>query len=175
MKVDPLRSARLRPLHGAHVLAIVVAFFAVVVVVNGAMIYAALSTHTGLVASEPYRKGLHYNERIAANVRQSGLGWLETLSVRRDGHVAFTLAASDGRPITGLRVLGMLGRPSTDRHDIALALSEAAPGRYEAHTQPLADGMWLIELDARRNAAAEDPVYRTRKRLWLTQQESSAR
>ena len=46
-------------------------FFGVVFVVNGAMIYSAVSTHSGLVANEPYRKGLHYNERIDADERQA--------------------------------------------------------------------------------------------------------
>jgi nitrogen fixation protein FixH len=155
-----------RPLRGVHVLAMIAAFFAVVFLVNGAMIYTALSTNTGVVGNEPYRKGLHYNERIAADVRQARLGWTETLSVGRDGRVAFTLASPDGRPVAGLRVAGVLGRPATDRHDIALALGEAAPGRYETRTPPLAAGSWMIALDA-RNGGSEDPIYRTRKRLWL--------
>ena len=77
------------------------------------------------------------------------------------------LAAAEGRPVTGLRAAGSLGRPSTNRHDIALAFSEVAPGRYEAQIGPLAEGTWLITVDAWRNAGA-DPVYRTRNRVWLT-------
>ena len=166
MTVAPLRSIRDGALRGTHVLAVVAAFFGVVFVVNGAMIYAALSTTTGGVGGEPYRKGLHYNERIAADVRQRRLGWTDSLSVGRDGGVVFTLAAPDGRPIVGLRTAGILGRPSTNRHDIALALSEVAPGRYEAQIGPLAEGTWLIAIDAWRNAGA-DPVYRMRRRVWL--------
>ena len=45
------------------------------------MIYQAMSTHTGLVANEPYRKGLHYNDRIDADARQARLGWVDTLDV----------------------------------------------------------------------------------------------
>ena len=167
MTVAPLRSIRDGALRGTHVLAVVAAFFGVVFVVNGAMIYAALSTTTGGVGGEPNRKGLHYNERIAADVRQARLGWTEKLTVDLDGRVVFVLAAEAGRPVVGLRVAGIIGRPSTDRYDMALLLGETAPGRYEAQTKPLAEGSWLIALDARRKRTPDDLIYRTRKRLWL--------
>ena len=66
----------------------------------------------------------------------------------------------------GLKVEGVLGRPATNRYDVKLALAETAPGRYEAQTAALAEGSWLIALEARAQAGAE-PVYRTRRRLWL--------
>lgn len=158
---------RERGLRGAHVLGMFLAFFAAVFVVNGAMIYSALSTHTGLVANEPYRKGLHYNERIAADERQARLGWTDKVDVGRDGRVGVALADSGGRPVSGLKVEVVLGRPSTNRHDVKLALTETAPGRYEAQTAPLAEGAWLITLDARAASNVEDPIYRSRRRLWL--------
>jgi nitrogen fixation protein FixH len=141
-------------------------FFGTVFVVNGALIYEAVSTHTGLVANEPYRKGLAYNERISADERQARLGWTETLEVGRDGHVTLALAKPDGRAVPGLKVEGVLGRPATNRYDIKLALVETAPGRYEAQTGTIAEGSWLIALEARAQAGAE-PVYRSRRRLWL--------
>ena len=64
-------------LTGRHVLAAMLVFFAVVFAVNAAMIYAALSTYSGVVADEPYRKGLHYNERIVADERQRQRNWRE--------------------------------------------------------------------------------------------------
>lgn len=157
---------RRQGLQGRQVLYLFLGFFAAVFAVNGAMIYSAVSTYSGLVANEPYRKGLHYNDRIAADERQARLGWTETIEVSRDGRVRLALAEADGRPVRGLQVAGVLGRPSTNRHDIALALVEDAPGQYEARTAELTEGNWLVQLDARLPAAAE-PVYRTRRRLWL--------
>ena len=58
MRTRALPAARISGLRGHHVLAGFLAFFGVVLAVNGAMIYSAISTHTGLVAIEPYRKGL---------------------------------------------------------------------------------------------------------------------
>ena len=69
--VLPTAPRQQQGLRGRHVLWVFLGFFATVFVVNGAMIYSAVSTYSGLVANEPYRKGLHYNERIAAAERQA--------------------------------------------------------------------------------------------------------
>jgi nitrogen fixation protein FixH len=152
---------------GRHALMVVLGFFGVVFLVNGVMIYSALSTHTGLVANEPYRKGLHYNERIEADERQARLGWSDSVEIGRDGRVTFLVSHHDGRPVTGLQVEAVLVRPSTNRHDIKLKLAESAPGRYGTQTAPLGEGSWLIAAEARIDARAEDPIYRTRRRVWL--------
>jgi nitrogen fixation protein FixH len=166
MSPTTLIARRPRGLQGRHVLGVFLAFFGTVFVVNGALIYEAVSTHTGLVANEPYRKGLAYNERISADERQARLGWTETLEVRRDGHVTLALAERDGRAVRGLKVEGVLGRPATNRYDIKLVLAETAPGRYEAQTAAVTEGSWLIALEARAQAGDES-IYRTRRRLWL--------
>lgn len=163
----PPAARRVQGLRGSHVLGMFLAFFAAVFVVNGGMIYSALTTHTGLVANEPYRKGLHYNERIEADARQARLGWSDTIEIGRDGSVGVVLADAGGRPVSGLRVAAVLGRPSTNRLDVRLTLAEAAPGRYEAQTAPIAEGAWLVALEARADAKAEDPIYRARRRLWI--------
>ncbi|MBX9591297.1 MAG: FixH family protein [Hyphomonadaceae bacterium] len=158
--------ARRQSLRDGHVLGIFLGFFAVVFMVNGAMIYSAVSTHSGLVANEPYRKGLHYNERIVAGDRQVRLGWTETLEVGRDGRVRLALTEADGSAVRGMQIAGVLGRPATNRHDIALKFVETSPGQYEARASPLAEGNWLLSLEAGVHEAA-DPVYRMRRRLWL--------
>ena len=141
-------------------------FFATIFVVNGTMIYSAVSTYSGLVANEPYRKGLQYNERIAAEERQARLGWKDALEIDRDGRVRMTLADADGRPVRGMNIAGVLGRPSTNRHDIVFQLVETSPGQYQALTSPLPEGNWLLSLEVRVHETA-DPVYRTRRRMWL--------
>jgi nitrogen fixation protein FixH len=150
-----------------HVLGIFLSFFAAVFVVNGAMIYSAISTYSGLVANEPYRKGLYYNERIAADERQAGLGWRDRVELDRGGRVGVVLDDDSGRPVSGLTVEVQLGRPSTNRHDLRLRLREGAPGRYEAQAASLAEGTWLIAIEARAAGNAEEPIYRARRRLWL--------
>ena len=148
MSVEALRTTRKPPgLNGRHVLGVFLTFFAAVFVANGAMIYSALSTHTGLVANEPYRKGLHYNERIAADARQGRLGWVEDVGLSIDGRVSLALAESDGRPVRGLRIEGVLGRPSTNRHDVRLALAEKGSGPLRGASR--ASGGRQLDRDAR--------------------------
>jgi nitrogen fixation protein FixH len=144
----------------------VLAFFGAVFAVNGWLIYAAVSTHTGLVANEPYRKGLAYNERIAAAERQAKLGWFEQLEFGRDGRILLTLAQPDSRPVHGLMVEGVLGRPASNRQDVMLRFIETAPGHYQALAPGMPAGSWLITLEARQSDGAE-PIFRLRRRLWL--------
>jgi nitrogen fixation protein FixH len=166
MNPTSLVARRPRNVNGRDVLVVLLTFFGVIFAVNGALIYAAVSTHTGLVANEPYRKGLAYNERILADERQALLGWSERLEVGRDGHLRLALAERDSGPVRGLRVQGVLGRAATSRHDINLAFVETAPGQYEAQGPQLAAGSWLISLEARTVEGAQG-TYRLRRRLWL--------
>jgi nitrogen fixation protein FixH len=166
MRIYGAPSAGTPGLRGHHVLAGFLAFFGVVLAVNGAMIYSAVSTHTGVVAIEPYRKGLHYNDRIAESERQDRLGWTLALDVRLDGGVLLRLADDDGRPVRGLKISASLGRPSTNRHDVALTLVETEPGAYAAATPRLSAGSWLFAFEAMRSGSS-DPVFRARRRLWL--------
>lgn len=155
-------------LRGAHVLAAFLLFFGIVFAVNGSLIYSALRTHTGLVANEPYRKGLQYNERIAASERQALLNWTDTISLTRQGVVTVRISATEGRPVPSLLVRAVVGRPVTNRGDHTLDLAEAAPGVYQGALGGLDAGSWLVTVEARLDAGASEPLYRARRRLWLT-------
>jgi len=154
-------------LSGKQVVLGLAIFFGVVISVNAALIFSAVSTYSGMVADEPYRKGLQYNQRIAASSRQAGLGWHEQIRITDRDHIVLSLRQADGRPVSGLRIAGAIGRPSTNRQDLRLELTESSAGEYEARTAVLDPGTWLISLEARESKAAPDPVYRTRRRLWL--------
>ncbi len=68
-------------LTGRHVLIGFISFFAVVFAANGVILYEALATRTGIVAEEPYIKGLKYNQRIDAEAQQAALGWTLDVAV----------------------------------------------------------------------------------------------
>lgn len=159
-----------RAITGRQVLLGMVAFFGVVFGVNAVFLYSALSTHTGVVANEPYRKGLHYNERIEADRQQSERGWQGEVALDATGEtVAVTLLDRNGRPLSGLGVNARIGRPSTSDLDIRLDMKETAPGHYGARLAKLEAGSWLIDVEARElHSKGEDAlVWRSRKRLWL--------
>ena len=158
-------------LRGIHVLAIFLGFFGVVFAVNGVFLYQALSTHTGVVSRQPYRKGLEYNSRIADAERQQKLGWRDDLSYRREaGVLVVKITDKGGSPVTGLYVSGIIGRPSTAQQDTTLVLSETQSGHYEAKVGARDDGNWLVQLKAEvghGDKGQRETVYRLKRRLWL--------
>jgi len=154
---------------GWHVLMGLLLFFGLVFAVNGWFLYSALSTYTGVVSNEPYRKGLAYNERISADERQHQLGWAESLSLADGANsVVFTLSDRTGSPVTGLEVRGMVGRPSTVKLDKPLQFVEDKPGHYAAEVAVLDSGTWLADINALRlTSKGEEIVWRSRHRLWV--------
>ena len=157
-------------LKGWHVLAGMIAFFGVIFAVNGVFLAAALSTHTGIVSKQPYRKGIDYNDRIAAGERQQALGWsadadLDTKAQR----LLLKLMDRNGRPVTGLMAQAVIGRPATEQFDLSVPLLEAAvPGTYDAQVGDLAPGSWLLQIEiSEPQSQGSEIVYRLRKRLWL--------
>jgi len=154
-------------LKGRHVLMVFLGFFLVVFAVNGVFLYSAISTYTGIVAAEPYRKGLNYNDRIAADEAQKAQGWQEALEVTRNGQMTLRLTSRLGAPVEGLRVTGTLGRPSTAQHDVKLVLDEVQPGTYATKVMPPDAGSWVVALEARPVASPNEIAYQLRKRLWL--------
>lgn len=154
-------------LTGRHVLAMLIAFFGVVFAVNGYFLVSALSTHTGVVAVEPYRKGLAYNLRIAADARQAALGWRDEIAFAPDGSVAIAILDRDGRRVRNLAVEGSIGRPSTAGHDQALRTKQDDGGLHHAATGPLGEGAWIVSIEVRISSSDAEPVYRARRRLWL--------
>ncbi len=156
-----------RAITGRHVLFGLVAFFGVIMAVNAVFLYEALSTYTGVVSNEPYRKGLNYNSRIEDEKRQSEQGWRDEITLGPDGD-AITIALVDrsGNPVSGMTLDARLGRPTTEAMDRSIAIKETAPGQYAASFAKLEPGTWQLDLAARELTRERDTiVWRTRKRL----------
>ena len=67
-------------LRGRHVLLGLVGFFGLIFLVNGIFAYYAIATFGGGDTSDPYRKGLNYNETVAEAARDAELGWKAQLT-----------------------------------------------------------------------------------------------
>lgn len=177
MSPTTLPTARRQPqfiVSGRHVLVAILAFFGVVFGVNGVLLWQAIATHSGLVANEPYRKGLNYNDRIAADERQQALGWSASLRVEDGGTIVVSMMDRAEKPVVGLDITGTFGRPTTVRDDRRSRFVERAPGLYVA-TADLTAGAWLLTLEVwpqasrelPRGEGADGPIYRMKRRLWL--------
>jgi nitrogen fixation protein FixH len=116
---------------------------ALVVVVNLVLIYAALSTFTGVTTGKSYDRGRSYNQVLAEAARQDALGW--TTQVALEGRVLSVIARDrDGLPLGG-RVEGVLIRP-LEGAELRLDFATAGPGRFIAFAELPAAGQWEARL-----------------------------
>lgn len=132
----------------------------VVVAVNGALAYFAVTSSTGLVTEHPFEAGNNYNRVLEAAAAQDALGWRGTLRFTdlgaRHGEVVAELVDRDGSPLTGMAVSARLTRPVEPLPDVVLALDERAPGRYVADAAPGHPGQWELHATARRGTEVFD-------------------
>lgn len=130
---------------------------AVVVVVNGIMMYLATTTFTGIETENAYEKGLAYNKALAASRAQAEMGW--TLNFAFDpatggtvhgGRLTLAFSDRDGKPLDGMKVEALLSRPTSAGNDRTVALAETAPGVYGATVDQPLPGIWDVHVTATR-------------------------
>jgi nitrogen fixation protein FixH len=153
-------------LRGRHVLLGLVAFFGLIFLVNGIFAYYAITTFGGGDTSNPYQKGLDYNDRVAEAARDAELGWQAQLTYGAVGKLTFSLTDRGGQPVSGLHFNGTIGRPATDREDVSVSFNEAERGAYAA-TVRLAPGQWIVQLQSDELSRAGDPVFRLKQRVFV--------
>ena len=156
-------------LTGRHVLLGMICFFGVIFAVNAYFINVALSTNTGVVSKEPYRKGLNYNDRIAESERQAQLGWHDKITLAPEGDkISIRLNDKDGKTVNGLNITALIGRPASEEDDVTVTLSETSQGTYEAAIPVRAAGNYIASIEAIDPSRAEAGIlYRAKERLWL--------
>src|SRR5690606_32902882 len=80
-----------------------VGLFGIVLLANGIMVAVAFGSWTGLVERDHFRKGLRYNDRLAAAEAQAALGWRVEVKQEnsRPGELALSLvlAGPEGRAL----------------------------------------------------------------------------
>lgn len=146
-------------LTGWHVLAMVVAFFAVVTGVDAFFMVKAYATFSGQVASNPYEAGLAFNRTLAQRQREAALGWSAAVDAQGGDAVVVRLVDRAGRPLDHLSLTGALDRPATESGRQTLAFEPLGDGRYRARAR--LDGAW----DLRATARDERNVFELETRL----------
>lgn len=126
-----------------------VAGMALVVAVNGALIYFATTTWSGLAVDRAYERGIAYNRALAAAARQEALGWRFTVhldSDERTTKVRVVATDRDGRPVEGLRIEATLERPVEAGKSDPIALQPVGIGEYGVTMDRLRPGQWRTYL-----------------------------
>lgn len=153
-----------RSFRGRHALLALAVFFGVMFVVNGIMVYYAVTTFSGGDRPNPYRSGLNYNETIAENARQAALGWDAKASYDLEaGKLAVRVTDDSKAPVSGLKLAGTVVRPTVDSDDRAVTFKEWPEGVYVADIV-LEPGNWVLQ--AETGISSKDAsVYRLKQRL----------
>lgn len=127
--------------------------FAVIIAANGALVYFAQSTFSGLETEHSYDRGLDYNRTLEAAAAQEKLGWRAEIVLSAEASAGHELAVSFAdrleRPIDNLKVEAHLVRPASQGMDMVLALDGKGNGRYAAPVSLPALGQWEIRIVAR--------------------------
>lgn len=139
-----------RQLTGRAVLAMLVAFFGVVIGVNVTMAKLAISTLPGTDVDSPYAASLAYESEIAAAHAQDARHWEVDAHVERasDGTAVLQITTrdKDGSPVSGLKFEGHFERPTDKRADQAIEISEVGIGIYRGRLEAIGPGLWDLVL-----------------------------
>lgn len=128
---------------------------ALVVAVNGVLVYFAVGTWSGLVVEKPYERGIRYNRLLQAASRQDALGWKFDIALEDAGdgtRVVVQARDAAGEPLSGLSLRATIERPVEREEHGAVLLDEQRPGRYAATLERLRTGQWQTRLLAERGA-----------------------
>jgi nitrogen fixation protein FixH len=153
---------------GKKFLLVFLAFFGVVFVADGIMIYLGTSGQDGLVEENYYQKGITYNDVIQVKKRQAELGWDFALSHPEktgSGPLEVKLVDADGQPLTGKRVAALVRRPAQQGYDQNLSFEEVAPGTYRAEVSLPLQGLWDVKArirDAQGEDAQDQAIFESR-------------
>ncbi len=135
-------------LTGWHVLAMLSAFFGVMIAVNILFVVLAITTHPGEIAPRAYVQGLKFNDAIAERDASIARGWKMGAALHPTASgaaVVVKLRDRAGDPVRGADVTASLRRPVASDDDRTLHFVEIAPGDYRADIGPLQHGQWLFE------------------------------
>ena len=148
LRVPAIRFAPPKQLTGGKVLAMLIAFFGLVMVVNFAMMKAAISTFGGVDTKSSYEAGRMFESEVAKADAQAARDW------RVDAHLApvggkqeltVDLRDAKGAAVTGVTVQATLAHPVDERKDVAFALAESSPGIYRGQAL-VPGGVWELNL-----------------------------
>ncbi|MFA5952126.1 MAG: FixH family protein [Hyphomicrobium sp.] len=113
-----------------------VLFFVMLACIEGALIAISVRSFTGLSEADPYRRGLAYNDTIAARDKDLALGWSIVIGYERTGPrsglLSITARGHDHGPLKGATIDATATRigkvVDTLAVDLSLASESTAAG-----------------------------------------------
>lgn len=147
---------------GWHMLAILVAFFGVVISVNILMAYYANSSWSGILAKNTYVASQEFNIKAEQARAWTAAGFKGEFAVR-DRVLEYRLQGPAAE-IGGLdTITAVFHRPVGDKQDFTLQLARAAEGVFTADYN-LNPGQWIVDFAAIENGKV---IYHQAERILI--------
>ncbi|NVK18984.1 MAG: FixH family protein [Methylocystaceae bacterium] len=135
---------------------IFVGFFAVIITVNGIMMFFAFDSWTGLETKDHYVKGLAYDDNVAGARAQEALGWDVKLNVTtleskdKERHVAYEVTFLDHnkKPVEQLKAHTFFVRPTSEGVDVDAPATLKEPGVLTGEMTLAVPGQWDVRVHA---------------------------
>lgn len=129
---------------GTHMLAIMVAFFSVIIAVNLTMAFFARSSWSGFVVENTYVASQQFNRKAAEGRAQAALGWKPDLTIA-DGQIRYRLLDGGSDVVAASEVTAHFRRPVSDAQDQQVVLAIQPDGSFSAPVD-LGDGAWIVDI-----------------------------
>ena len=127
-----------------------VAFFIFLTGIEALLITLSIRSFTGLSESDPYRRGLAYNDTLATRRRERDLGWRISVGYEPGGplHGIVRVAARDavGAELKGARISGTAEHPVNGKKPIEIAFGSLNRGSAEGRLSVDAPGRWFLRV-----------------------------
>ncbi len=151
-------------LTGKHILLYLFGFFGVVFAVNGAFIYYALHSWSGLDIDHSFVRGLSFEEDI-----KEAHEWKVEIDPEDLGNDRIRLNVIiervDGRTVSPHSVEAEVRRPAVAKYDQNVQLRETSPRHYVADVTVAGKGIWQIRVRGRDGGQAI--LFRADERYFL--------
>lgn len=133
-----------------------IAFFVFLTCVEIVLITLAVNSFTGLSEVDPYRRGLAYNDTIAARQKDRDLGWRVSVGFEPTGHLKgiVKVAARDatGAELSDVRISGTAEHGGDAAIPITFSALDdgSAEGSIAVHTA----GRWFLRIQIEDDGAS---------------------
>ncbi len=164
LRVPRVRFAEPGVLTGRKVLFMLIAFFGFVMIVNFAMVKAAISTFGGVDTKSSYEAGRMFEGEVAKAAAQNARDWQVNAHLEPSGYdqvLTVNLSDAKGAPVTGVDVEARLSHPIDERNDVTVALTEAGAGVFRGQAAVPA-GVWELNLLVVRG---DEQLFRSKNRV----------
>jgi len=124
-----------------------VAGFAIVIAVNGTMMWLAIGSFSGLYSGHARERGVRYNQIVAQQHSRDALGWTvqagwQAASNRLD----LMVSDATGQPLEGAVVSVELIRPAEKRPPVEVTVSGLGGGKFSGIVTLPARGNWDADI-----------------------------